>query len=212
VLYLYLDESGDLGFDFVNKKPTDFFAVSILVIEGQAVNRGIAKAVKLTLRRKSVKGHKLRELKGSLTPLSVKEYFYKKIKEIEFSLYAVILDKKKSYQNLWQDKERIYSHIAYLVLEKIPLSGRRTSINFIVDRSKSKENIRAFDKYILLQMKGRIEPAAPLKIYHADSNANYTLQAADLFCWGIFRKYEKADTAWYDLFKGKIKNENLLAL
>ncbi len=29
MLYLYLDESGDLGFDFVNKKPTKHFVISI---------------------------------------------------------------------------------------------------------------------------------------------------------------------------------------
>ncbi len=32
--YLYLDESGDLGFDFVNKKPSKFFTITILVIKG----------------------------------------------------------------------------------------------------------------------------------------------------------------------------------
>jgi hypothetical protein len=31
------------------------------------------------------------------------------------------------------------------------------------------------------------------------------LQAVDLFSWGIFRKYEKNNTEWFDLFKGKIK-------
>ena len=212
MLYLYLDESGDLGFDFVNKKPTDFFAVSILAIDEQNANRQLSNAVKMVLRRKSTKTNKLRELKGSLTPFNIKTYLYKKIKDMDFALYTVILDKKKSYKSLWNDKERIYSHIAYLVLEKIPLDGRRPLINFIIDRSKSKENIRAFDKYILLQMKGKIDPSVPLKIFHVESNASYCLQAADLFCWGIFRKYEKQDTKWYDIFKDKIKYEHPLVL
>lgn len=212
MLYLYLDESGDLGFDFVNKKPTDFFVVSILAINGQGANKELSNAAKITQRRKSTKTYKLRELKGSLTPYAIKEYLYGKIKDIDFSLYAVILNKKKSYQSLWQDKERIYSHIAYSVLEKIPLDGTKALINFIVDKSKSKENIRAFDKYILLQMKGKARPSVPLNIYHVDSNTNYCLQVADLFCWGIFRKYEKADMLWYALFKEKVRYENLLAL
>lgn len=212
MLYLYLDESGDLGFDFVNKKPTGFFVVSIIAIDDQAANRRISNTVKMVLRRKSTKTNKLRELKGSLTPLNIKTYLYNKIRDIDFSLYTVILNKKKSFEELWDDKERIYSHIAYLVLGKIRFDSKKSVINFVVDRSKSKENIRAFDKYILLQMKGRMDPSIPLQISHIESNVNYCLQAADLFCWGIFRKYEKKDTEWYDIFKEKIKYEYLLEL
>ena len=45
-----------------------------------------------------------------------------------------------------------------------------------------------------------------------DSHANYSLQADDLFCWGIFKKYEAGNTEWYEVFKSKIKYEKLLAL
>lgn len=212
MLYLYLDESGDLGFDFVNKKPSSFFVVCVLEIEGIKDNKKFSKAVKMVLRRKSNKTQKLRELKGSLTPLSIKEYFYSKIKDINFSLYAVILDKKKSFKSLWADKERIYSHISHLLLEEIKLGGRQPRILLAVDRSKSKENIRTFDQYILSQLKGRLDPLVPLNIVHLDSHTNYCLQADDLFCWGIYKKYEGKNTAWYEMFKDKIKYENLLAL
>ncbi|MCL6472715.1 MAG: DUF3800 domain-containing protein [Firmicutes bacterium] len=50
--YLYLDESGDLGFDFINKNPSRFFTVTILATEGIKNNRFIKKAVKATLKRK----------------------------------------------------------------------------------------------------------------------------------------------------------------
>jgi hypothetical protein len=72
--------------------------------------------------------------------------------------------------------------------------------------------MRAFDNFILLQLKGKIDPSVPLGISHLDSCANYCLQAVDLFCWGIFRKYETNDTVWYDAFKDKIKYENLAVL
>ncbi len=50
--YLYLDESGDLGFDFVHKRPSNFFTVTILVVKGMENNRALANAVKKTIRRK----------------------------------------------------------------------------------------------------------------------------------------------------------------
>ncbi len=33
MLYLYLDESGDLGFDFFTKKPSKFFTITIMMMK-----------------------------------------------------------------------------------------------------------------------------------------------------------------------------------
>jgi len=43
-----------------------------------------------------------------------------------------------------------------------------------------------------------------MNIYHEDSKANTGLQAVDLFCWGVFRKYESKDTEWYSNFESQI--------
>jgi len=51
-LYLYLDESGYLEFDFFAKKPSKFFTVTILTINGIENNRRLINAVKKTIKRK----------------------------------------------------------------------------------------------------------------------------------------------------------------
>jgi len=93
--YLYLDESGDLGFDFVNKKPSKFFTVSILALGSVESNRKLIKAVKVTLRRKlNPKRHRRRivqELKGRKTTFEAKQYFYRQVKNISFGIYAMTL-------------------------------------------------------------------------------------------------------------------------
>ena len=40
-----------------------------------------------------------------------------------------------------------------------------------------------------------------------DANAigNYGLQISDLFCWGIFQKYEKQNLDWFNVYKDKIR-------
>jgi len=48
--WLYLDESGDLGFDFVNKKPSKFFTIAILATSSEETNRAFKWSVKRTLR------------------------------------------------------------------------------------------------------------------------------------------------------------------
>lgn len=43
-----------------------------------------------------------------------------------------------------------------------------------------------------------------IKIRHVTSHHSYGIQAVDLFCWGIFRKYVHGDEAWYTIFKDRI--------
>ena len=50
--YLYLDESGDLGFDLVNKKSSKFFTVCILLIKDEVSKRKIIKGVNRTYKQK----------------------------------------------------------------------------------------------------------------------------------------------------------------
>jgi hypothetical protein len=52
MIYLYLDESGDLGFDFVNKKPSKYFTILIVMVKTITDNKNLSLAVKKTLARK----------------------------------------------------------------------------------------------------------------------------------------------------------------
>jgi len=60
--YLYLDESGDLGFDFANKKSSNFFIITILLVKGMENNRALVNAVKKTIKRKLNPGAIVEEL------------------------------------------------------------------------------------------------------------------------------------------------------
>ena len=64
--YLCLDESGDLGFDFVNKKPSKHFTICLLAMSDSAAYYAIRRAAKKTLRRKVNKGGRAKRLKAEL--------------------------------------------------------------------------------------------------------------------------------------------------
>lgn len=87
VLFLYLDESGDLGFDFFGKPSTNFFTVAILALRDMGNNRDLINAVKKTIRRKLREGPNA-ELKGSHSSFEVKRYFYNLVSPIRFGVYA----------------------------------------------------------------------------------------------------------------------------
>lgn len=212
--YLYLDESGDLGFDLVNKKSSKFFTVVILAVSSIGNNRKIIKAVDVTLRRKLNPRKKRKrikqELKGRETILEVKKYFFDRVKNVKFGIYSITLNKKRVYEKLTQEKSRVYNFLARQVLDRIPLEQNKGDrIQFIIDKSKSKPEIEEFNSYIRRQLEGKLPPTTPLDIYHWDSQESHGLQAADLFSWGIFQKYERKKTEWCSIFEGKIRLDEL---
>ncbi len=207
MLYLYLDESGDLGFDFFAKKPSSFFTVTILAIKGVENNRALLGAVRNTVKRKLPRSSRS-ELKGSAAAFEIKQYFYNKVRDIPFDIYALTLNKKRVSSDLAQRKDRVYNFIARNVLDKVRMGDASTRIEFIIDKSKSRHEIKEFNDYITRQLKGRVDPRVPLDIYHHTSHENLGLQAVDLFSWGIFRKHERNDTEWFDLFKGRVKYDD----
>lgn len=211
MLYLYLDESGDLGFDFLNKKPSVFFTICVLAIKGRENDRDLANIVRAVISRKLRRRSKndQTELKGNNTSIDVKRFFYKKADQIDFKLHAVTLNKKRFYSRLVKDKERIYDYIARLTLEEVDFKEAAVRVIITVDKSKASSEIHRFNDYILTQIKACLDPLVPLEIYHAFSERSPILQATDMFAWGIFRKYEKGDSEWYNIFKARLCSEKL---
>jgi hypothetical protein len=78
-MHIFIDESGDLGFNFNKLGTSKKFTIALLVCENDQTYKAIKKAVNQTLRRKitNKKRNGSNELKGSKTALGVKKYFIK---------------------------------------------------------------------------------------------------------------------------------------
>ena len=206
--WLYLDESGDLGFDFVNAKPSGFFTVCILATSNRETNKRFRYAVRKTLKRKLNHGRKTKriaeELKATHTSLAVKEYALGQLDGHHFGVYAMTLNKKRLFSRLAENRERTYNYIARLVTDQIPFEKVTDGIHLIIDKSKGPRRIWEFNKYLRDQLEGRIPLSVPLHIEHTDSKDSEGVQLADLFAWGIFQKYERGNTSWYDAFSDKV--------
>lgn len=211
--FLCLDESGDLGFDFDNKNPSRYFTVAILALRTPANNRSIINAVKKTLRRKVNPKKKRKrldiELKGSRTSLDIKKYFFRQVSGIRFGIYSVTLNKRRLYPELQEKREITYNYLARLILDEIPFEYAGTRVNLTLDRRKTSREIKQFNQYVQNQLRDRLSPNVPLDIFHLSSQDAAGLQAVDMFCYGIYRKYEMGDQTWYRLFQGKVLKDSL---
>lgn len=102
-MYVFLDESGDLGFDF-NKNPSKYFSITLLVCYNRSTLFSFKSAIKRTLLAKlNQKNTKIpiSELKGSNTTIKIKQYFYRqllKYPDQSWEIYSIVVDKKKLIQ------------------------------------------------------------------------------------------------------------------
>ncbi len=214
-MFLYLDESGDLGFNFCNRKTSRYLVIGLLVfpdgIAGVAAHTAMLKAVKRTLKNKLPKY--TAELKGNKLSLAIKKYFLKGVKEQEnWRLYMAIADKKAwlSYHSNQDNKVKkkiLYDEIAKRLFFHVDNLETASNIDLIIDCSKNKNEILAFDDAINAALAKRLSKNSRLSIRHRSSQEEAGLQAIDLFCSGVSKKYEQGDIAWYKEFSTKIAVE-----
>ena len=208
-MIIYLDESGDLGFDFNKGGTSHKFVITVLVCESSNEIQIFRKAVRRTLKNKLNNKkctRNVQELKGVGTTLAVKNYFYRNLSHTGWRIFTVILNKKRVYIDLQkpQAKKKLYNFLARFILEQIDLQNVTPAVTLITDRCKNREEIRDFNGYVANQLEALLPLNVPLNIYHERSHDNEGLQAVDLFCWGIFRKYEEGDSAWYNIYRKEI--------
>jgi len=209
-MIIYLDESGDLGFDFDRKNPSRKFVITILVCNGRQVSREFRKAVRRTIKnklnRKKAKRKQVQELKGTRSTIAVKQYFYRQCPDKGWQIYTLALNKKRVYDNLQSPagKKKLYNFLARFLLQKVDLRNPGNAVTLVIDKSKNKDEIADFNIYMANQLEALLPLEVPLNIYHERSHQNAGLQAVDLFCWGVFRKYERNDLEWYRIFRSKI--------
>ena len=213
-MIIFLDESGDLGFDFNKPKTSKKFVITLWVCDDKEVTDGFKKAVRRTMKNKvnfkKTGSRVVQELKGTGTSLKVKEYFYRYLPVKGWRVCSVILNKPRVFENLRtkHGKKKLYNFLARFILEKVDLSNAGPTVNLVIDRCKDTEEIRDFNNYVANLLEGLLPLNVPLYITHESSHQNAGLQAVDLFCWGLFRKYEFKDSEWYKIFKNAIAVED----
>lgn len=209
MIYLYLDESGDLGFDFENKRPSPFFTITVVVVKNIASNQKLKKEVEIVLKRKLNPKKKqkriITELKWAKTTLEIKKYFFERIKDEDFDIYSITFAKQKVNENLRHKPDRLYNYFVKQLIDRIDFTLIDGGLTIVLDKSKNKEQIKDCNDYIVKNIEGRIPLEVEVNIIHEDSASIKQLQIADMFCYGFYEKYNKSEYHWYDVFKEKIR-------
>lgn len=199
--YIFLDESGDLGFDFSKSRTSSYFLITILFSPNRASIEKIVKHTHTNLKKKhKQKGgvlHAYREkpitrqrLLGALAKKDVK-------------VLCIRLNKRKVYTRMQNEKAVLYNYVVNILLDRIltkKLIPLDKQITLIASRKETNQFLNLnFKAY--LQERTFQNHKLPLKIEVKTPHEEKALQAVDFVSWAIFRKYEKGDEFYYQLFK-----------
>lgn len=210
-MFIFLDESGDLGFDFDKAATSKTFTITLLICHDKEALKGIQKAVKRTLKNKinskKNKKRKVTELKGTGTSAAVKKYFLDKMPNDGWEIFTIVLNKSRVHDHLQTKagKKKLYNFLTKELLGtmRFPQSDIE-NVNLVVDRCKDGHDRRDFNAYIQANLETAFPLETKIHITHEDSQNNAGLQAVDLFCWGIQRIHNNKDDDWYREFSGSV--------
>ena len=197
--YIFLDESGELGFKASSSK---YFVITLLACdEGELYSlRRIMKKVRNKIIKKKLK--KYPELKGNNSNDHIREDVLKRFMGTKSEIFVIILEKSKVYEYLKDKKDKLYNYISNLILNECSLED--SNIKLVVDKSKSNHSLREdFDNYIRKKLDEKNQ-ACKLSIKHENSQNEAVLQVLDFVSWAIFRNYEYQDHRFMEIIKNKI--------
>lgn len=151
--------------------------------------------------KKTIKN--LPEIKANNSTNEIRNAVLKDISKINLSIYSHIQNKSNIVEGSMDTKE-FYNNVALKVISRIAIKNKIFEI--IVDKSKSKKERAVFNSMVTDEI-NKVKSFIEIKITHLDSKNSPALQAVDFISWAIFRKYEKKDTTFYDIIKGRIVSE-----
>lgn len=207
MVYIFLDESGDLGF---KKKSSKWFLITIVLTND---HRKIENIVKKVHKNLSKKYKRVGELHAYHSQASVKMKILDKLaSETDLKVLCVILNKRKVYIDLKNQKNYLYNYTANILLDRLrnkKVINTTESIELYIDQKDTNKNFREnFEVYLKSNLKKWGNRQINIKI--KPSHTVKCLQAVDFISWAIFRKYELGDYEYYERIKEKIIGENLL--
>ncbi len=205
-LFVFLDEGGDLGF---TPDGSRFFTLTSLAtfnpIAGyEALNRYRYACLASSHNLDTEYFHCADD----------NRYVRKRVFEIiashqsAFRYDSLIVEKRKTHPSV-QAQERFYPEMLGYLLCHVLKSVAGTAGEFIIvtDELPLKRKRRAIEKAVRTTLSRMLPDGLRYRLYHHASRAHAGLQIADYANWAILRKWERGETAFYDLIKPRLASE-----
>lgn len=198
--YIFLDESGDLGFDFTKSKTSSYFVVAALFTQNP---RPIEKCV-----RKVFAGLKQKYQMNGVLHAHKEESVTRRrllhcIVDKDCYVVCIVVNKKRVYAHLQNEKNILYNYVVNILLDRI-LRGSSflgDTIHVIAAQKETNKYLNQNFKSYLLKKQEKIS------VTIATTAQEKCLQAVDCISWAMFGDHERGDSSYRRIIEGIIKEE-----
>jgi len=206
--YIYMDESGDLGFDITKSRTSKFFVITFLVTKDEKTTNIIMKKSFNWMKHKKIKikwwvFHAFSHLESTIQKvLNIAT-------EYDISIMTLVLDKRKVYSHTNSEKHVLYNIIVNKLLDAVInknlVSDKDEIIHFIASRRETSKTLNEqFVNYLKNKHKDQPNIIFEIKTPHQSK----WLQLVDTISFSIYKKYENSNSNFYEIFEKKIKIED----
>ena len=205
MMYVYLDESGDLGFE---QGGTKYFTIAFAIMKNPIHFKRCVKRVKVKYDiPRDV------ELKGYSTSESIKTDLLNRFAKLDIEIHAITVRKKNVEPKLRRDTNILYNYVVGLslverILQEPPNSRVLISVDRRVISITSGFKFNEYLRYKIWYERERRD--IDLEISHLDSHQAYAIQGIDIICNSIFRKYNSNNYKLFNIIQGKMKSDRRL--
>jgi hypothetical protein len=200
--YVFLDESGDMGFDFTKRKTTRYFVITCVFT---VKKRGPEKIIRRTVKRLPLK-ERMRHT-GMLHAFKETDRIRKKIlldmaEQQDLMVVAICLDKRKVHTDWQSQKHALYTIVTNILLDRIYNKNLANGANveIIASRRETKTVLNNEFKHFLEGQINR-DHGVKVEVKIETPTKEKCLQLADFASWAIFRNREHGDDTYRNIIK-----------
>lgn len=209
--YIFMDESGCLGFDFSKKKTSKHFIITFLLVNNRKILDKIVNKTFIAIPAKKRKTHP-----GSLhcnkEDNKTRAKLFSLIRDKDVSVMVIYLNKQKVYTKLQDEKSVLYNYVVNILLDRLARRNLLPIKDKIILIASQRETNRFlnenFKHYLETQISANHKILLDVLIKPA--SASKGLQVVDFISWAIFRKCEYGDDYFYNMIKNLIIEESSL--
>jgi len=198
--FIYLDESGDLGF---KKGSSKYFVISFIAMDTKT-NLLLKRRIREI--KQKYKINKNVEIKGNNSNHHFRIDILNEICSLPIEIYSITVNKQGIYNSLREDTNILYNYMTNLILVPYIEQKKINNLHIIADLriNKISRGMRFgnYLKYKILYENGLHN--MKIVIQYLDSFSSKGLQAVDFIAYGLFRKYERRENRYYKILRGNI--------
>ena len=203
---VYLDESGDLGFDLTKASTSRHFLVTALVCEDTKPVEKAVKKVFAGFTKAEVRHHH-----GYLHAFNEKPETRRKLlrllADLDITVLVVTLDKRRVFTDDIDDPHVLYNALVNTLMNRLMAQDDLSAGGQIRLVASLRETFGllndTFTAYLLDRV--RTPPGVSLIVDVRHATAEKGLQAADLVSWSMFRWQEHGDHSYADLIHERVR-------